>query len=71
MIVFRIGAEDTPLLARELGHGPQPSPTPRTIQAWVKRSDALLVQIPPPEPPTGSLEQVLTRTRSRYARPRT
>jgi hypothetical protein len=68
LIVFRVGAEDTPLLSRELATDPVALTDTPNFQAWVKRSDATLVSIPPPEPATGSFPAILKRTRSRYAR---
>jgi hypothetical protein len=69
LIVFRVGAEDTPLLSRELATDPVALTDTPNFQAWVKRSDATLVSIPAPEPATGSLPAILKRTRPAMPEP--
>ena len=67
LIVFRIGAEDAPLLARELGTDAPALTGVSNFQAFVKQSDARLVDISPPGKPLGSIEAILRRARSRRA----
>ena len=78
IIAFRIGAEDAPLIASELGIEHRATLTDTAnFSAWVKLvrdgvpTDARAIDTLPPEPlATGALERVRRRTRARYARPR-
>ena len=78
LVVFRIGAEDAPMLAAQLGH---PNPTVLTetsnYAAWVKTirdnaptSAQHLSMLPPVPHTTGQLTSIIARTRARHARPR-
>lgn len=71
-IVFRVGAQDAPILADELGLLPsQLTGLPdHTARMKVKSSKSDQVAMTMPEVRTGSLQEVHNRTASRYARPR-
>jgi hypothetical protein len=78
MVVFRVGAEDAPLLARELGIESSSALTDTAnFSAWIKvildgiPTDARPIDTQSPEvPQSGRLDAVRNRTRARYARPR-
>ena len=78
IVVFRIGAEDAPLLADELGIATKSALTDTAnFAAWVKLTrDGIPMEARPimtfaPEAlPSGQLEAVRSRSRARYARPR-
>lgn len=78
MVVFRIGAEDAPLIADELGIENQTTLTDTpNFSAWIKLvrdgvpTDALSMHtLPSDVTAPGSLQLVRNRTRARYARPR-
>jgi hypothetical protein len=78
LIAFRLGAEDAPLIADELGHHTPASlsDTPN-FAAWIKLmhndnpTDARYMQtLPPPITLSGRLPAIQARTRARHARPR-
>lgn len=78
LVVFRVGAIDAPLLARELNlSNPQIVSSTANFEAWIKllrgreTSDALLIVTVPPKPgEQGRLPSIISRTRARHARPR-
>ena len=78
IVTFRIGAEDAPLIANELGIENQSTLTDTAnFSAWVKLvrdgvpTDARSIHTWPPDlSGSGSLDLVRSRTRARYARPR-
>ena len=78
IVAFRIGAEDAPLIANELGIENQLTLTDTpNFSAWAKLvrngvpSEPRPIDTLPPEPAsTGRLQAVRNRTRARYARPR-
>jgi type IV secretory pathway TraG/TraD family ATPase VirD4 len=78
MAVFRVGAEDAPLLARELGIENTSALTDTAnFSAWVKLMNGGIPAEPrpidtfPPDPSeSGRFQAVRSRTRARYARPR-
>jgi hypothetical protein len=78
MFVFRVGAEDAPLLARELGIESSSALTDtENFSAWVKLirdgtpTEARPIDTLSPEPSeVGRFDAVRNRTRARYARPR-
>jgi hypothetical protein len=78
IVAFRIGAEDAPLIAQELGVQSQSALTDTSnFSAWIKLvrdgvpTDARSIDtLPPDRIGVGSLERVRNRTRARYARPR-
>jgi len=78
IVAFRLGAEDAPLIADELGieHAATLTDTPN-FSAWIKMvrngvpTDARSIHTLPSDlTDTGALELVRNRTRARYARPR-
>ena len=78
VVAFRLGAEDAPLIADELGHHNHGSliDTPN-FAAWIKLmynntpTDARYMSTLPQVPATsGRLASIQARTRARYARPR-
>lgn len=77
MVAFRIGAEDAPLIANELGieHQATLTDTPN-FSAWTKLSrsgvpvDARAIDTLPPSPAAGAFASVVARTRARHTRPR-
>jgi hypothetical protein len=76
-IAFRIGAEDAPLIANELGIKNAMALTDTAnFSAWMKLArdgvpaDARPIHTLPPLPPAASFTSVVARTRARYARPR-
>jgi hypothetical protein len=78
MVVFRVGAEDAPLLARELGIAtPSALTDTANFSAWIKLirdgvpGDARPIDTGlPVVAGSGRLDDVRNRTRARYARPR-
>jgi hypothetical protein len=77
LVAFRIGAEDAPLVARELGIENATALTDTAnYAAWAKlardgvQADARPINTLPPEPAQGALHAVIARTRARHARPR-
>ncbi len=74
MMSFRIGAEDAPLVADELGlKNPEVLSDLANFDAWVRVGgphNAQLLTTAPPPPAAGRLPAVKRRTRSRYCRPR-
>jgi hypothetical protein len=74
MMSFRIGAEDAPLVADELGlKNPEVLSDLANFGAWVRVGgpyNAQLLTTAPPPPAAGRLPAVRQRTRSRYCRPR-
>jgi hypothetical protein len=78
LIAFRLGAEDSPLIADELGHPNHAALTETgNFKAWIKLmyndapTDAYFIQtLPPPEIGSGRLAAIQARTRARHARPR-
>jgi type IV secretory pathway TraG/TraD family ATPase VirD4 len=77
LVTFRIGAEDAPLIAKELGIDNALTLTDTSnFSAWVKllRDDMPAGTHPihtlPPQAGTGKSAAVRARTRARYARPR-
>ena len=78
IVAFRIGAEDAPLIANELGIENQLTLTDTpNFSAWAKLvrngvpSEPRPIDTLPPEPASaGRLQAVRNRTRARYARPR-
>ena len=78
LVVFRVGAEDAPLLGAQLGH-PNPAVLTETSNhaAWIKmmRGDAptspqFLITLPPSPQAKGRLPAIVARTHARHARPR-
>lgn len=75
---FRIGAEDAPLIANELGiQSPSALTDTANFSAWIKLmregvpTDAqLMATLPPESAAAGRFAAVRARTRARYARPR-
>ncbi len=78
LVAFRVGAEDSPLIGDELGHGNHSSLCEtRNFAAWAKLmyrnspTGALFLEmLPPPEIESGRLTAIRARTRARYTRPR-
>lgn len=74
MMSFRIGAEDTPLVADELGlKNPEVLSDLANFDAWIRVGgphNARLLTTAPAPPAAGRLPAVKRRTRSRYCRPR-
>lgn len=77
LVAFRVGAEDAPILARELGIENASALTDTAnFEAWVKMvrenvpTTAMHITTAPADPPKGTLKAVINRTRSRYARPK-
>ena len=77
IVSFRIGAEDAPLIAGELGlRNPAVLTETPNFQAWVKLIDGgvptepRIMQTLPPGLTRGRLEAVRARTRARHTRPR-
>ena len=78
IVAFRIGAEDAPLIANELGIDNQLTLTDTSnFSAWVKLvrngvpSEARAINTLPPDATNiGQLQAVRNRTHARYARPR-
>jgi type IV secretory pathway TraG/TraD family ATPase VirD4 len=78
IVAFRIGAEDAPLIASEIGIDNQLTLTDTSnFSAWAKLvrngvpSEARAINtLPPDATTTGRLPAVRNRTRARYARPR-
>src|ERR1700730_2003258 len=73
MTAFRVGAEDAPMIAAELGLG---SPTALTdlpnFRAWARKGgpyDCQYVETQPPPPTAGRLEAVKRFTKASYTRP--
>ena len=78
LVAFRLGAEDAPLIADELGHHNHDAlvDTPN-FAAWIKLmyndspTDARYMKtLPPPSTTSGRLPAIQARTRARHARPR-
>jgi type IV secretory pathway TraG/TraD family ATPase VirD4 len=77
IVAFRIGAEDAPLIANELGiENAMALTDTANFSAWAKLvrdgvpADARPIDTLPPLPTAGSFASVLARTRARHARPR-
>jgi hypothetical protein len=74
MMAFRIGAEDAPLVADELGlQNPEVLSDLANFDAWIRVGgphNAQLMSTLPCPPTAGRLTAVRRRTRSRYCRPR-
>ena len=77
LVAFRVGAEDAPILAKELGIENASALTDTAnFEAWVKMvrdnvpTTAMHITTVPADPPKGTLQAVINRTRSRYARPK-
>jgi hypothetical protein len=74
MMAFRIGAEDAPLVAGELGlKNPEVLSDLANFDAWIRVGgphNAQLLTTAPATPGTGRLSAIKRRTRSRYCRPR-
>lgn len=73
LVVFRVGADDADILAREIRHTNPPNlvDTPN-FKAWVRTGTAEpeLMQTIPADLPTGQLDRVIRITHARHARPR-
>ena len=78
VVAFRLGAEDAPLIADELGHQNHEvlSDTPN-YAAWIKliyqgtpTNARYMNTLPPPSTTSGRLPAIQARTRARHARPR-
>jgi hypothetical protein len=74
MVAFRLGAEDAPLIAAELGLG---SPSVLTdldnFEAWTRVGgpyNSEFIRTPPPRPTRGHLEAAKRFTRASYCRPK-
>jgi hypothetical protein len=74
MMAFRIGAEDAPKVADELGlHNPEVLSDLANFDAWIRVGgphNAQLMTTHPSPPTAGRLTAVRQRTQSRYCRPR-
>ena len=78
VVAFRVGAQDAPLIADELGHHNHATLCDtRNFAAWVKLmhrgspTNALHVKmLPPPQAGSGRLPAIRSRTRARHARSR-
>jgi type IV secretory pathway TraG/TraD family ATPase VirD4 len=77
IVAFRIGAEDAPLIASELGIKNHATLTDTAnFSAWVKLVrdgvpvGARYIDTLPPSPVAGALRAVVARTRARYTKPR-
>ncbi|NJO32567.1 MAG: type IV secretory system conjugative DNA transfer family protein [Rhodospirillales bacterium] len=77
MLAFRIGAEDAPLIAKELGIDNAMTLTDTAnFSTWVKLArdgvpvDTRVIDTLPPSPAPGAFRSVVARTRARHARPR-
>ncbi|MEP4472091.1 MAG: type IV secretion system DNA-binding domain-containing protein [Bauldia litoralis] len=78
LVVFRVGAEDAPMLGAQLGH-PNPAVLTETSNhaAWIKMmrgnapsSPQFLITFPPSPQAKGRLPAIIARTHARHARPR-
>lgn len=76
-VVFRVGAEDAPILSRELGRSDTDLTDTENFHAWVKRipngtpTNAQKAAIPRPAPgPGGWLPAVIEKVHARHAQPR-
>src|SRR6185437_5641740 len=73
LMAFRVGAEDAPLLARELGlKNPEALSDLPNYEAWQRAGgpyNATRIQTAPPAPSFSRLAAVRTRTKHRYCRP--
>ena len=78
IVAFRIGAEDAPLIANELGienhfaltDTPNFSAWTKLIRDGVPADARSIATLPPDQVTSGRLEHVRNRTRARHARPR-
>jgi len=78
LIAFRLGAEDAPLIADELGHhNPAALADTPNFAAWIKlmyndspTNARYMKTLPPPVITSGRLPAIQARTRARHARPR-
>jgi Type IV secretory pathway, VirD4 components len=78
IVAFRVGAEDAPLLASELGienklaltDTPNYSAWTKLINAGVPSEARVIETLPPGPEATGNFAAVRNRTRARYTRPR-
>ena len=78
LIAFRLGAEDAPLIAAELGHSNHEALTDTpNFAAWIKlmygdspTGARYMKTLPPPATASGRLPAIQARTRARHARPR-
>jgi hypothetical protein len=78
LVAFRLGAEDAPLIADELGLSNHAAliDTPN-FAAWIKlmygdspTGARYMITLPPPSTASGRLPAIQARTRTRHARPR-
>ena len=77
LIAFRLGAEDAPLIADELGHyNPEALTDTPNFAAWIKlmyggspTGARYMKTLPPPSTASGRLPAIQARTRARHARP--
>jgi hypothetical protein len=78
LIAFRLGAEDAPLIADELGHhNPEVLTDTPNFAAWIKlmygggpTGARYMKTLPPPSTASGRLPAIQARTRAQHARPR-
>lgn len=78
VIAFRVGAEDAPLLAREIGlMSPSALTEADNFSSWVRlmqdgtpTEPRRIETLSPAPPSSGRLDEVRSRTRARHARPR-
>lgn len=68
-VVFRVGPEDAPLLAKEIDVAPASLLDLVPYEAWVKRGDRQLIKMPPPMPTLGRLEANRAYTSASHALP--
>jgi hypothetical protein len=67
--VFNVGAEDAPILAREIDVAEDTLKGLSPFEAWMKNGHRALVKMPPPIAVSGRLEANRRMTRAAYARP--